>query len=342
MKKFLKLLGKGLLVVCSMILCTTQTTFAAEDTGTKDSYTYTVTFLAGNQGTFQGTGNVQTFSAGAAISGNGNQIQITGLKYGDEIIVDAAGSGMVNLADNNKYYVRGIRKSGFDNSAVGTQRFLVEADTEYVVAYGIKGNMVAYTVNYQDESGNGLMESRTYYGNVGDKPVVAYQYIENYQPQAYNLTKTLSQNGAENVFTFTYRQVAVTEGTPGTDNPTGTTTAPGAAGTPGTTTAGTTGAATAQGAGQTTGTEADNAASGEPGTNNETDGTVTVEQGETPQDLIELDDEEVPKSSMKDETQRDAEKTQKRNYTVMYSIVAVVALAALTSLVLALRKKRKS
>lgn len=32
--------------------------------------------------------------------------------------------------------------------------------------------------------------------------MVAYHYIEGYQPQAYNLTKTLSKNEAENVFTF--------------------------------------------------------------------------------------------------------------------------------------------
>lgn len=341
MKKFLKLLGKGLLVVCSMILCTTQTAFAEEDSGAKDSYTYTVTFLAGNQGSFQGTGNVQALSGSAEISGNGNQIQVTGLKYGDEIIVDAAGSGMVNLADGNKYYVRGIRKSGLDNSTVGTQRFLVEADAEYVVAYGIKGNMVAYTVNYQDESGNALMESRTYYGNVGDKPVVAYQYIENHQPQAYNLTKTLSQNGAENVFTFTYRQVTAPAETPGTDNPAGTTTAPGAAGAQGTTTTGTTGTAAAPGAGQTAGTAADNTGPETTGANDQTGGSVTIEQDETPKDLIELDDEEVPKSSMKDETQRDAEKNQKRNYTIVYIIVAVVALVALATLVGTLLKKRK-
>ena len=64
--------------------------------------------------------------------------------------------------------------------------------------------MVAYTVNYEDEQGNKLAESQTFYGNVGDKPVVAYRYIEDYVPQALSLTKTLSDNEAENVFTFKY------------------------------------------------------------------------------------------------------------------------------------------
>ena len=50
--------------------------------------------------------------------------------------------------------------------------------------------MVAYTVNYQDASGKSLAKSQTFYGNVGDKPVVAYRYVENYIPDALALTKT--------------------------------------------------------------------------------------------------------------------------------------------------------
>ncbi len=66
--------------------------------------------------------------------------------------------------------------------------------------------MVGYTVNYQDENGRTLAESRKYYGNIGDKPVVAHIYIENYEPQALALTRTLSSNEAENVFTFVYSE----------------------------------------------------------------------------------------------------------------------------------------
>ena len=104
-------------------------------------------------------------------------------------------------------------------------------DADYVVAYGIKGNMVAYTVNYQDASGKSLAESQTFYGNVGDKPVVAYRYVENYIPDALALTKTLSDNESENVFTFTYTPGAtdrivettttVTTTVPGTATPAG-------------------------------------------------------------------------------------------------------------------------
>lgn len=80
--------------------------------------------------------------------------------------------------------------------------------------------MVAYTVNYQDADGNELAPSQQFYGNVGDKPVVAYRYIDGYIPQAAALTKTLSSNEAENVFTFVYEEgesgtVVETPGTPG-------------------------------------------------------------------------------------------------------------------------------
>ena len=70
------------------------------------------------------------------------------------------------------------------------------------VAYGIKGDMVAYTVNYQDAAGNALLESDTYYGNPGERQYVSSRYVDGYVPQALNLVKTLSVNEAENVFTF--------------------------------------------------------------------------------------------------------------------------------------------
>ena len=66
--------------------------------------------------------------------------------------------------------------------------------------------MVSYIVNYQDTQGKVLAESQKFYGIVGEQPVVAFRYIENYQPQAYNLTRTLRKNEAENVFTFVYQE----------------------------------------------------------------------------------------------------------------------------------------
>ena len=68
--------------------------------------------------------------------------------------------------------------------------------------------MVKYVVHYLDENEKELRKSETFYGMVGDKPVVSYRYVEGYQPNAYNLTKSLLENEAENVFAFTYSKNA--------------------------------------------------------------------------------------------------------------------------------------
>ena len=155
----------------------------------EEEYTYTIRFFAGKQGSFA-TGEVVEFS---------------GLHYGARINFY---HNAVTLNDNSKYYVRGIRESGKDNSdSSQANSFVVTGDMDYVVAYGIQGETVAYTVTYQDTEGNELYPSAVYYGNVGDMPVVAYQYIEGWQPQAYNLGKTLVADASQNVFSFIYTPI---------------------------------------------------------------------------------------------------------------------------------------
>ena len=183
-------------------------------------YTYTVTFYPGNHGTFAGTGGVSVGggnASDASVSMEGQAIKVRGLKNGDIVSLNAALSGTMVLGEGSRYYVKGIRLSGRDNNTVDASAFRVEGDRDYVVAYGIRGDMVSYVVNYQDEAGNALAESQNYYGNVGDKPVVAFRYVEGYEPMAYNLTKTLVSNEAENVFTFVYRRAPASGG----DGPSG-------------------------------------------------------------------------------------------------------------------------
>ena len=177
-------------------------------------YSYTVTFYPGNHGRFTGVGSISVQSSGseASVEVVGQAIKVSGLRNGDMVSFDAAMDGAVALEEGSQYYVKGIRLSGRDNNTVDTSAFRVEGDRDYVVAYGIRGDMVSYVVNYQDETGNTLASSRNYYGNVGDKPVVAFLYMEGYEPRAYNLTKTLVSNEAENVFTFVYRRVAASGG----------------------------------------------------------------------------------------------------------------------------------
>ena len=333
MKKWKRLLV-SLLTVSMTIGASTMSVMAA------DGYTYKVTLSAGNKGTINGQAKVEQDSlfAGSTVTFNLKNVQVT----------------------DDKYYVKGIRLSGRDNEETLASPVLdnVTGDADYVVAYGIKKDMVAYTVNYQDASGKALAESQTFYGNVGDKPIVAYQYIENYIPDALALTKTLSNNVSENVFTFTYKPGAtdrvvtttttITTTVPGTATPgTGTGNAGTAGGTTGTTggTAGTTGGTAGTTGGTTTGTTGGTTDGTTTGTtdgtttdNNSqdtTDDTTTEPDEQTPKSLVDLDDEDTPKGNI------DAkDKTSKTPIAAGIGII-VVAVAALAGLIVFLKKRAK-
>ena len=319
MRKFKKLLTA--LLSASMALSFSTVSAWAED------YTYTVTFYAGNQGVFSGTQGLQINSKGdVSISSQEDRISISGLTRGDVVSFDI-NQGAVSLNEESKYYVQGLRMSGRDNDEqMEEPAFWVTGDEDYVVAYGIRGDMTSYTVNYVDENGNELAPSRTYYGNVGDRPVVAYLYMEGYNPEALTLTRTLSANQADNVFTFEYRTnpvevipgetVTVTTVEPGTTNvitqqvPVAGTgvTGTGTAGTAGTTAAGTGAAGTDTGTAGTTGdtgtagtADDGNAAviggDNQTGTANAGEDTQTgqaVEEGQTGDGTEEIQDEETP------------------------------------------------
>ena len=339
MKKWKRLLV-SLLTVSMTIGASTMSVMAA------DGYTYKVTLSAGNKGTINGQAKEERDSlvAGSTVTFNLKDVQVT----------------------DDKYYVKGIRLSGRDNASselLNTPGFIVKGDADYVVAYGIKGNMVAYTVNYQDASGKSLAESQTFYGNVGDKPVVAYRYVENYIPDALALTKTLSNNESENVFTFTYKPGAtdrvvtttttITTTVPGTATPgTGTGNVGTAGGTTGGTTGGTAGTTggttTGTTSGTTTGTTGGTTDGTTPGTtdgtttdNNSQDttakdkDTATSEDEQTPKSLVDLDDEDTPKGNI------DAkDKTSKTPIAAGIGII-VVAVAALAGLIVFLKKRAK-
>lgn len=304
-----------------------------------EPYTYTVTFDAGNQGNLTGTQGISVQSASAEVRLEGGRIVVRGLHAEDIVSFDAQ-AGAVSMNDSSKYYVKGVRQSGRDNNEMVSSSFRVEGDADYVVAYGIQGSMVSYTVNYHDEDGNELAPSRTYYGNVGDKPVVAHVYVEGYTPQALALTKTLSANEAENVFTFEYREgeTQIIE-TPGETITTIITEQTEGEGT-GTAGAGTGAGATGAGAGtagEGTGAAGEDAgaAEGTTVTDGEEDST-TVEDEEVPQDLVDLDDEEAPKANI----ELDKEEVKKGFPVAAGVAVSVAAVAALAGMIIFLRRHR--
>lgn len=324
---------KKILLACSICtLMNVQNVFAQKG-GNEECYTYTVTLYSGKQGTFLGEEGIQVDNH---LTGSdyqileeqkgGEKIKISGLKLGDIVVASAPSN--IKMEDTSRYYVKGIRESGRDNSTVGESAFRVDADKEYVVAYGIKGDMVSYTVNYQDEEGNTLAESQQFYGTVGDQPVVAFRYIENYQPQAYNLTKTLSRNEADNVFTFVYKKtIAQTE-----ENGTNSTNAEAVGGQLNNNT-------TNGGNNNNNDMGVDNTGTEENGENNgeNNGGNEIGEEQQTPQELVNLDDEETPLANIKNTSAKP--RTMKN--MLLFLGIGVAAIAALGVLVTVLFKKKK-
>ena len=295
------------------ILFTTLLTLAfpvqawAKVGGNETEYTYTVTLCSGNQGYFSDTNGitVDNHITGSSYQiekeSQGEKIKISGLKYGDRVMVRA--QSCIQLKEDGKYYIGGIRESGRDNNTVGKSAFVVESDQEYVAAYAIAGNMVAYTVNYQDANGNALSDSETFYGAVGDQPVVAFKYFENYRPQAYNLTKTLNSNEAENIFTFVY-----TTDTQSAANS----------------------ANAANNANAADDANADN--------NQGADGNANIPDEETPQELVNLDDEETPLADMQQKDEKTKRPAGNMPLLIGVASAAVAGLVALTAF--ALRRKK--
>lgn len=185
-KRALLFIGAALLalVLSTMVLCQV----APEQAYAKNSeYKYTVRVYAGDQGSFNGKDSI---------------VLTKSAKPGDRVTFN---QGSIKLKDGSKYYIKGVKLSGRDNdTSTSNPSFKVKGDTDLVVSYGVLGDNVPYTVKYVDANGNDLSPSETFYGNVGDSPVIAYRYIEGYTPRAYNLTGKLDSDPSKNVYTFTY------------------------------------------------------------------------------------------------------------------------------------------
>ena len=98
----------SILAAFCLILTASVPALAAED-----DYTYTVRIYSGKQGSIEG-GDVKEY---------------TGLHYGDR--VSFYPQSQVSLNDDSKYYVRGLRESGKDNSeSVAAASFTVTGDAD--------------------------------------------------------------------------------------------------------------------------------------------------------------------------------------------------------------------
>lgn len=314
--RWLKKIRISLLLLSVAAMTIGQAAFAADisDNGADSGYTYTVKVYAGNPKIGKSTGggvSVETGS-GASVSSEGDCVIVSGLCFGDRVYINAQDAA--NAVDS-KYYVKGVRKAGREDSEASEGSFVVDGDRDFVISYGIKGSMVAYTVNYLDAAGNALLPSDTYYGNPGERQYVSSRYVDGYVPQAMNLVKTLSANEAENVFNFQYTPVAA-----------GTVTVPvedeGGA------------AAPAADAGAAAPGAAAPAAPAAP----EDEGLVAAPDEATPQDLVDLDEEndEVPLANVKADRPGTV-----MSYMPIYVGVGAAALIALGIMGLYLKRRRR-
>lgn len=305
-----------------MTLLAGQTAFAAE------GYTYTVRLLAGNQGTLTGEGIEAPGAEKSNITdseGNVVGIEISGLAYESRVNIIASEAA---AEKDGRYYVRGVKRAGRDNSEEEPS-FTVDCDKDYVISYGVRGDTVQYAVNYVDADGNELLAGGTYYGNSGERQYVSARYVDGYQPQAYNLVKTLSDNEAENVFNFVYTPVTA----PADETGTATATPGGEAGA---------GAGTAAGAGAAAGADAGAAAgNADVGAAAAPEGDVVpVEDEQTPQDLVDLDDEQTPLANKSlDDMERPG--GTRMGYLPVYAGIGAAAAAALLLAAIYLKKRRK-
>lgn len=228
--------------------------------------------------------------------GSGDDMTASAETRGTTVTLGGVSHNVTQMPDgkapsDSKYFVRGLKLAGEDNDLVfdgpinifpeegsGSGSEIVNKykhkDTELVVAYGLKSDMVAYTISYVNAAtGENLIQTETHYGTIGSDPVVSYKYVDGFLPNAYAATRKLTANAADNVFTFWYYQldaqgnvVTITDLVPG---------APAAPAGPG------------AGAGA--------------GAANAGDGTATIGDNATPRadgpaDVVDLDDSDTPKA----------------------------------------------
>ena len=164
--------------------------------------TYTIRVFAGEQGMIEEDGKLKSM------------VEYSNIEPGTSFFFGKTSNGVSGPSasddvkvSNDKYYVKGFRLSGRDNNELELGAITVNGDADYVVAYGVKGSTVEYTVMYLEyPSGNELHPSETFVGNDGDRPVVAYKYIEGYFPNARNQVGKI-EKGKDNTFIFYYQPI---------------------------------------------------------------------------------------------------------------------------------------
>ena len=190
-KSSLKALFLFLLLICVVAELVPSAAFA-------ENRQYTERIYSGNVGAIGGGGvyiNEPT--------NYGDKIDILQTEEEDFLIIkDKSGEEKkrLSITADEEYFVKGLKESGKEKFSTG---YDVKRDQDYVVAYGIKGQRVQYTVKYLLwGSDTELAPDAHFYAEVGDSPVTSYIYIDGYVNYRRS-TKVLTNNPDDNIL-FVY------------------------------------------------------------------------------------------------------------------------------------------
>ena len=147
---------------------------------------YTVRVFAGEQGTIGGQTYIEVRKA------YGEYFEFD---YQSEVQVN----GTLDEDGQIKYQVLGIRETGKEDLHATT--FMVTGDIDLVVAYGLTGNLVQYTVHYM--YGTTELGSDSYYSYDGERAIAAAKYFDGYIPLYRNITGTV-RSGQSNDWNLEY------------------------------------------------------------------------------------------------------------------------------------------
>ncbi len=202
MKTTKKIIG---LILSLLVAFTGMISFSTVASAEEAKYTYTIKVVLG------GTGEEGAAFTDAVSDKKISEdcLEFTGLNYGDsfnftpQTAVQITPTSTVddegNPVELAKYYVKGFRRSG--DKELAPSAIQVTGDETYVIAYGV-GDVVPYTVKYQDEAGATLLDTVTYYGAEGEEVYVPYRYVEGYVPQMLNIHVKSLKKDQELVFTY--------------------------------------------------------------------------------------------------------------------------------------------
>lgn len=194
------------IVFCMVIASMGISVFAAEEFS---GYSHRLKVSGGNGKVGSGTVEGKT----ASIDTAAGKVTVDGTEY--DITVPGG---------DTKYVILGLKVAGHDNSEIYTDSVtfnvsgtgdgdspIKKQDLDLVVAYGLKSNLVKYTVSYKGPGGEDLLPAETHYTVDKTRAVVSYKYVNGYVPNMISAVKTITQGG-DNSIVFTYQVNTAGEG----------------------------------------------------------------------------------------------------------------------------------